>query len=81
MMPLLPISLNQLLSFFLISQKTIVTVLIIVVVFFSILLILGVIKSYKLKKENERLDKISEDMAKQVDTYKDFTEGHMYGDQ
>ncbi len=64
----------------LISQSDIVTVLIIVVVFFSILLILGVRKSYKLKKENERLDQISEEIAKREETYKDFTEGHMYGD-
>lgn len=62
-----------------ISQSDIVTILIIVVVFFSILLILGIRKSYKLKKENERLDKISEEMAKQEETYKDFTDGHMYG--
>tara|TARA_R110000868_G_scaffold299242_1_gene559478 strand:+ start:32184 stop:32423 length:240 start_codon:yes stop_codon:yes gene_type:complete len=64
----------------LISQSDIVTVLIIVVVFFSILLILGVRKSYKLKKENERLDQISEEIAKREEKYKDFTEGHMYGD-
>jgi hypothetical protein len=63
----------------LINQSDIVTVLIIVVVFFSFLLILGIVKSYKLKKENDRLDKISEDMAKKEETYKDFTDGHMYG--
>jgi preprotein translocase subunit YajC len=68
-----------LLSFALIDQSDIVTMLIIVVVFFSILLLLGIRKSYKLKKENERLDKISEEMAKQKEEYKDFTEGHMYG--
>lgn len=68
-----------LLSFALIDQSDIVTMLIIVVVFFSILLLLGIRKSYKLKKENERLDKISEEMAKQQEEYKDFTEGHMYG--
>ncbi|MFI0428998.1 hypothetical protein [Mariniflexile sp. HMF6888] len=62
-----------------ISQSDIVTILIIVVVFFSILLVLGIRKSYKLKKENERLDKISEEMAKEEETYKDFTDGHMYG--
>ena len=62
-----------------ISQSDIVTILVIVVVFFSILLILGIRKSYKLKKENERLDKISEEMAKQEEEYKDFTDGHMYG--
>lgn len=68
-----------LLSMALIDQSDIVTMLIIVVVFFSILLLLGIRKSYKLKKENERLDKISEEMAKQEEKYKDFTEGHMYG--
>jgi len=61
-----------------IEQTDIVTVLIIVVVFFSILLLLGIRKSYKLKKENERLDKISEELAKKEEAYKDFTEGHMY---
>ena len=80
MMPLLNFSNHQLLTIALISQEMIVTVLIIVVIFFSILLILGVRKSYKLRKENERLDKISEEIAKKVDNYKDFTEGHMYGD-
>ncbi|MFD0988780.1 FtsL-like putative cell division protein [Mariniflexile jejuense] len=63
----------------LISQKDIVTVLIVVVAFFSLLLILGIRKSYKLKKENEQLDKISEELAKQEEEYKDFTDGHMYG--
>lgn len=67
-------------TYALMDQSDIVTLLIIVVVFFAILLILGVRKSYKLKKENERLDKISEEMAKEEEKYKDFTEGHMYGD-
>lgn len=62
-----------------ISQSDIVTILVIVVVFFSILLVLGIRKSYKLKKENERLDKISEEMKIQEEEYKDFTDGHMYG--
>jgi len=62
----------------LLSQVNIVIILIVVVVFFSILLILGVRKSYKLKKENEQLDKIREELAKQEEKYKDFTEGHMY---
>ena len=63
----------------LISQSDIVTILIIVVIFFSILLVLGVRKSYMLKKENDQLDKMSEELAKQEEKYKDFTEGHMYG--
>ena len=55
--------------------------LIIVVVFFGILLLLGIRKSYKLKKENERLDAINRKIAEEEDKpYQDFTEGHMYGD-
>ncbi len=63
----------------LIEQTDIVTVLSIVVVIFSVLLVLGVRKSYKLKKENERLNSmdttIKDDKEK---PYKDFTDGHMY---
>lgn len=65
-------------TIYLVNQKDIVTVLIIVVIFFSLLLILGIRKSYKLKKENEQLDKLSEELAKQEEKYKDFTDGHMY---
>lgn len=65
----------------LINESDIVSMLIIVTIFFGILLLLGVRKSYKLKKENERLDtmnkKIAEDKEK---PYQDFTDGHMYGD-
>ncbi|WP_052823527.1 hypothetical protein [Neotamlana sedimentorum] len=56
------------------------TVLIIFVLgFFLILLISGVIKSYKLKKENEKLESMSEKFDESEDTYQDFTEGHLYG--
>jgi hypothetical protein len=65
----------------LISQSQIVTMLVIVTIFFGILLLLGVRKSYQLKKENERLDEINKKIAEEEDKpYKDFTEGHMYGD-
>ena len=64
----------------LISQSDIVTMLIIVTVFFGILLLLGIRKSYKLKKENERLDALNDKVAEDDDKpYKDFTDGHMYG--
>ena len=76
---LLKYYINLLSGFTLIEQSEIVTVLTVVVIFFAILLILGIRKSYKIKKENERLDKISEEIAKQKEEYKDFTEGHMYG--
>ncbi|WP_308993585.1 hypothetical protein QLS71_017980 [Mariniflexile litorale] len=63
----------------LISQSNILTILTIVVIFFACLLILGIRKSYKLKKENERLDRLSEEIEKPEEKYKDFTDGHMYG--
>ncbi|MCF7569425.1 hypothetical protein L3X37_13810 [Sabulilitoribacter arenilitoris] len=62
------------------SQTDIVTILIVVVVFFSFLLILGVRKSYFLKKENDRLNKMNTTIEDEKEKpYKDFTDGHMYG--
>ena len=60
-----------------IKQSDIVIMLIIILVFFGILLILGVRKSYKLKKENERLNNI-QNLEIEDKPYQDFTEGHMY---
>ena len=64
----------------LVSQSHIVTLLIIVSLFFGILLLLGIRKSYKLKKENERLDAMDKKIAEEGEEkpYKDFTDGHMY---
>lgn len=64
---------------FLIDQSGIVKMLAITVVFFLILLILGIRKSYKLKKENDRLNEMSTKFEDEENKpYKDFTEGHMY---
>jgi len=64
----------------LISQSNIVTSLIVVTIFFAILLLLGVRKSYKLKKENERLNAMDAEISEEKNkSYKDFTDGHMYG--
>ncbi|MDP5156983.1 MAG: hypothetical protein NWQ07_00220 [Flaviramulus sp.] len=72
--------LNQLFPFLFVDQSSIVTMLTIVVVFFSVLLLLGIRKSYKLKKENERLDEINRKIAEDEEKpYQDFTDGHMYG--
>lgn len=63
----------------LIEQINIVTTLIIVGAIFFVLLIVGVIKSFKLKAENDRL---SEQSSLQSDednkVYRDFTDGHLY---
>ncbi|SFD06658.1 hypothetical protein [Algibacter pectinivorans] len=67
-------------TFPLISESSIVMLLTVVTVFFGILLLLGVRKSYKLKKENERLEAMNTKASENTDNkYKDFTGGHMYG--
>jgi hypothetical protein len=72
---------TSILNISLINQSQIVTMLIVVTIFFAVLLLLGVRKSYLLKKENERLDEMNKKIAEEEDKpYKDFTEGHMYGD-
>jgi len=63
----------------LIKQTSVVTLLSISVIFFSIVLILVLRKSYKLKSENEKLMKATDHLLNDEDKeYTDFTEGHMY---
>jgi len=63
----------------LIEQSSIVKLLAVTVLFFLILLILGVRKSYMLKKENERLDALSTKFEDEENKpYTDFTESHLY---
>ncbi|KAA5825658.1 hypothetical protein FPF71_07040 [Algibacter amylolyticus] len=77
---LLKIKLTNFAAFSLISESSIVMLLVVITVFFGILLLLGVRKSYKLKKENERLEAMSTRSSENTDdSYKDFTDGHMYG--
>lgn len=66
-------------SYFLIEQLSIVKMLAITVVFFLVLLILGIRKSYKLKKENDRLNELNTSFEDEENKpYTDFTEGHLY---
>ncbi len=63
----------------LIVQTNIVWILGICTFFFLVLLILGIRKSYKLKAENDKLMKASDELIKEKkEEYKDFTEGHLY---
>ncbi|MDO6596895.1 hypothetical protein Q4512_08200 [Oceanihabitans sp. 2_MG-2023] len=63
----------------LIRQMSVITILGICVVFFSVLLILVLRKSYKLKAENEKLMKATDNLLEDDNKeYTDFTEGHMY---
>ncbi|WP_298553933.1 hypothetical protein [uncultured Algibacter sp.] len=78
---LLNYSLSNFNTIVLINQSDIVTILIIVTIFFGFLLLLGIRKSYKLKKENERIEAMNKKIAEDDEDkpYKDFTDGHMYG--
>ena len=63
----------------LIEQLNIVWILGVCAFFFLVLLVLGIRKSYKLKAENDKLMKASDDLIKEENQeYTDFTEGHMY---
>jgi len=63
----------------LIEQTSIVTMLIVTVLFFLVLLVLGILKSYKLRAENDRLSR-STTMSTEEDkkAYNDFRDGHLY---
>lgn len=63
----------------LMEQTSIVTALFISVVFFLILLLLGLRKSYLLRKESEKLsENFAGDSEEKNKTYRDFTESHLY---
>ena len=72
-------SLSGTFSLSLIEQSSIVTALSISVIFFLVLLILGLRKSYLLRKESEKLSQsFSSDTDEETKVYKDFTESHLY---
>ena len=63
----------------LIEQINVVWILGVCTFFFLVLLLLGIRKSYRLKAENDKLMKASDDLIKEDnEEYKDFTDGHMY---
>jgi hypothetical protein len=66
-------------NLFLIEQISIVKILIVTVFFFLVLLVLGIIKSFKLKAENHRLSgKGHHSSTEDNKIYRDFREGHLY---
>jgi len=72
--------LNRLLSKALIVTTTQLTMILIAVAsIFLVFIIIAIIKMYKLKAENKKL--METNAFKDVDdSYKDFTGGHLYGD-
>lgn len=72
--------LNKLLSKALLVTTTQLTMILIAVAsIFLVFIIIAIIKMYKLKAENKKL--METNAFKDVDeSYKDFTSGHLYGD-
>ncbi len=62
----------------LLEEISIVTILSITILFFLVLLILGIIKWFKLKAESERLSQSSFSTEDDNKVYKSFREGHLY---
>lgn len=58
------------------SQLTIVLILVACVFLFFI--IRAVINTYKLNAENKRLTELDNMKSEEDDSYKDFTDGHLY---
>jgi len=66
-------SLNLMLST---SQLTIV--LIVTASVFVVFIIIAIIKTYKLNAENKRLTELDNLKSEEDNSYKDFTDGHLY---
>ena len=58
------------------SQLTIV--LIVTASIFLVFIVIAVIKTYKLNAENKRLTEMDNLKSEEDDSYKDFTDGHLY---
>lgn len=71
---------NAILSLFrfLVSTTSLTVVLLIITVIFAFLIIGAIIKMYKLKAENRRLTETNDHRLEVENSYKDFTEGHLY---
>ncbi|MFP4845972.1 hypothetical protein [Winogradskyella sp. PE311] len=71
---------NNLISNLLVVTTTQLTMILIAVAsIFLVFIIIAIIKMYKLKSENKKL--METNAFKDVDeSYKDFTGGHLYGD-
>lgn len=58
------------------SQLTIV--LIVTASIFVVFIVIAIIKTYKLNAENKRLTELDNLKSEEDNSYKDFTEGHLY---
>lgn len=68
-----------LLKFLVVTTPQLTLILIVVASIFLVFILVAIIKMYKLKAENKKL--METNAFKDVDeSYKDFTGGHLYGD-
>ena len=63
---------------FLVSTTSLTIVLLIITVVFAFLIVGAILKMYKLKAENKRLTETDDHRLEVENSYKDFTEGHLY---
>jgi len=70
----------QLISFLnlIVSNSQLTIVLILVASIFLVFIVMAVIKTYKLNAENKKLIESNNLKSEDDDSYKDFTEGHLY---
>lgn len=61
-----------------VSTKQLTIVLLIITVVFAFLIVMAIIKMYKLKAENKRLIETDDYKTEVENSYKDFTDGHLY---
>ncbi|SDB40631.1 hypothetical protein SAMN03097699_1153 [Flavobacteriaceae bacterium MAR_2010_188] len=63
---------------FLVSTTSLTVVLLIITVIFAFLIVGAILKMYKLKAENRRLTETNDHRLEVENSYKDFTDGHLY---
>ncbi|MDX1471037.1 MAG: hypothetical protein R3213_06040 [Flavobacteriaceae bacterium] len=71
-------NLLQTISPLMVSTKQLTIVLLIITVVFAFLIVMAIIKMYKLKAENKRLTETDDYKTEVENSYKDFTDGHLY---
>ncbi|WMI67180.1 LapA family protein [Mangrovimonas sp. YM274] len=65
-------------SHFLVSTTQLTVILILTAAVFIFFIVVAILKMYKLKAENKRLTEMESFKSSVDESYKDFTEGHLY---
>lgn len=62
----------------LVSTSQLTIVLIVIASIFLIFIVIAIIKTYRLNAENKRLTELDNLKSEEDNSYKDFTDGHLY---